>query len=78
MIDGGYRGSNQTTAYTYEGTSYSTAPSIANARNGFFCSKATTTTTDGFIAGGPPGLNPTEEFSGETTAVRDAKTVDFD
>jgi len=80
MIFGGYSGSNQTTAFTYDGTSYSAAPSIATARNAFFCSKATTTSTGGFGAGGnpaPTGAN-TEEFSGDTTAIRGAKTVDFD
>ena len=61
----------------YDGTSWFTSPSIATSRQqgaGFG------TQTAGAIAGGTTGsaTNATEEFTGETTATRDPKTIDFD
>ena len=61
----------------YDGTSWFTSPSIATSRQqgaGFG------THTLGAIAGGTTGsvTNATEEFTGDTTAIRDPKTIDFD
>ena len=61
----------------YDGTSWFTSPSIATSRQqgaGFG------THTLGAIAGGTTGsvTNATEEFTGESTATRAVKTIDFD
>jgi hypothetical protein len=68
----------QTTCEGYDGTSWSTRPSIATATNS---SKGGGTATAAFIAGGGPGAGPifntSLEFTGDTTAAS-AKTIDFD
>jgi len=68
----------QTTCEGYDGTSWSTRPSIATATNS---SKGGGTATAAFIAGGGPGAGPifntSSEFTGDTTAAS-AKTIDFD
>ena len=61
----------------YDGTSWTTRPSMATGRDGVGGSYAGTTSA-AFVAGGylgPPGqTNAVEEFTGETTAVT-AKTL---
>ena len=57
----------------YDGTSWSTRPSLATARMSFSPSGAYNTTTGGFVAGGSQQGNPqnaqTEEWNAETTSV---------
>jgi hypothetical protein len=64
----------------YDGTSWSTRPSMGTAVQQH--STATQgTSTAALVSGGgtPPGVrNNTQEFTGDTTVLRSAKTIDFD
>ena len=64
---------NSALAEGYDGTSWSTRPSLATARMSFSPSGAYNTTTGGFVAGGSQQGNPqnaqTEEWNAETTSV---------
>jgi hypothetical protein len=61
----------QTTVEGYDGTAWSTRPSISTATNS---AKGGGTASAAFIAGGGPGggplFNTTQEFTGETSATR--------
>ena len=56
----------------WNGTTWFTQPPLATPR---FNGGQTGTTTAGLVAGSPVA---TEEFTGETTAIRAVKTIDFD
>jgi len=64
---------NSALAEGYDGTSWSTRPSLATARQSFAPSGSYNTSTSGFVAGGSQQGNPqnaqTEEWNVETTAV---------
>ena len=64
---------NSALAEGYDGTSWSTRPSMATARMSFSPSGSYNTTTGGFVAGGSQQGNPqnaqTEEWNAETTTV---------
>jgi hypothetical protein len=70
---------NSALAEGYDGTSWSTRPSLATARMSFSPSGAYNTTTGGFVAGGSQQGNPqnaqTEEWNAETVAAAPAKTL---
>ncbi len=66
MVAGGQP--NSTTCIHYDGTAWSTRPSISTGRQGG--AGAGASGTSGLLAGGQsPFKNATEEFTGETTAV---------
>ena len=63
----------------YDGTNWSTRPSLATARHKMAASHGPGTATAAFVAGGTsPVVANTEEFTGDTTALGTAKTIDFD
>ena len=70
---------NSALAEGYDGTSWSTRPSLATARMSFSPSGAYNTTTGGFVAGGSQQGNPqnaqTEEWNAETVTAAPAKTL---
>ena len=80
MHAGGSSGTTRTAAvFGYDGTSFSTKPSLANALSS---GASGGTSSSAFIAGGrgsPPGptagVTTTEEFTGETSAVAPASTI---
>ena len=86
IIAGGRTGapaaSTSSNVEVYEGTSFSTFPSLAVATRETSHGGSTGTQTAGFVCGGRNAsdnmINNTQEFTGETTAARAAKTVDFD
>jgi len=62
----------------YNGTSWLTSANLATARGG---GSGMGTQTSALMAGGvaaPGKVATTEEFTGETTAARAVKTIDFD
>jgi hypothetical protein len=65
----------------YNGTSWVTSASNATQRSSVASGTAATASA-ALMAGGDPGpgtvINSTEEFTGETTAVNAAKSIDFD
>ena len=70
-----------THASIYDGTSFATNPSLATGRHDSGgLHGGTSTSTAGLVYSGPTGSvsAATEEFTGETTALRSAKTIDFD
>ena len=70
-----------THASIYNGTSFVTNPSLATGRyDSGGLHGGTSTSTAGLVYSGPTGSvsAATEEFTGETTALRSAKTIDFD
>ena len=67
-----------TTSQGYDGTSWSTRPAMATARGAV---GAGGTASLAFVAGGytnTASVNNTEEFTGDTTSLNTAKTIDFD
>ena len=86
IIAGGRTGapaaSTSSNVEAYDGTSFSTFPSLAVATRETSHGGSTGTQTAGFVCGGRNAsdnmINNTQEFTGETTALRAAKTVDFD
>ena len=75
----GSDGSVTTEAFFYDGTNWTTAPSVATARSGLGAGDIGATQTSGIIFGGhitpnPSGYQQTEEFTGETTALN-LKTI---
>ena len=78
---GGHPSGQSLKAEHYDGTSWVTAPNLATART-FGAAATAAPQPSGMVFGGgfPAGtaLNNTEEFTGETTALRAAKTIDFD
>ena len=79
LIAGGFDPSPSIIAKSqqYNGTTWVTAASLATARRG---GGASGTAASCLAVGGetPTQINTVEEFTGETTAVNDAKTIDFD
>ena len=70
-----------THASFYDGRSFATNPSLATGRHDSGgLHGGTSTSTAGLVYSGPTGSvsAATEEFTGETTALRSAKTIDFD
>ena len=61
----------------YDGTSWSTRPSMASGR---YESGAGGSATSGFVAGGftTTNVSTTEEFTAGETLALSAKTIDFD
>ena len=60
----------------YDGTSWASQPNMANGRNS---TGGSGIQNSGLIAGPIyPGNTAVEEFTPETTALRDVKTIDFD
>ena len=76
-ICGGYNPSAGTLSQTvtYDGTNWSISANLASGRNGLGGSG---TQAAGLAAGGHPALTTTEEFTGPSTTLTSAKTVDFD
>ena len=72
------KGSHGTQSATYNGTVYTTAPSLATGRqNGGVSASATSSTSTyfgGHLPGSPKDSNATEEFTAETTALN-LKTI---
>ena len=71
------------TSEEYNGTAWASGVSLTTARSVAACVGATAPAVLGLFAGGFPGSTPagvatTEEFTGETTAARAVKTIDFD
>ena len=79
LIAGGFDPSPAiiTRSQQYNGTTWVTAASLATARRG---GGASGTAASCLAVGGetPTQINTVEEFTGETTAVRAVKTIDFD
>ena len=73
---GGHPSGSTAKTEHYDGTSWVTAPSIATART--FGGGATAAAQPAGMIFGGDNSNATEEFTGETTALRAAKTIDFD
>jgi hypothetical protein len=72
---------NRTDVAGYDGTTWSTRPSMATGRD--FASGFGTATAAVCAGGdggtpGDEGVNTVEEFTGDTTALGTAKTIDFD
>jgi hypothetical protein len=72
---------NRTDVVGYDGTTWSTRPSMATGRD--FASGFGTATAAVCAGGdggtpGDEGVNTVEEFTGDTTALGTAKTIDFD
>jgi hypothetical protein len=78
LVYGGNPPANASTEL-YDGTSWVTQPSMATARGQ---TGGGGTSTSAIVYGGSPpgsgGRDLTEEFTGESTAARAVKTVDFD
>ena len=78
---GGHPSGSTAKTEHYDGTSWVTAPNLATART-FGAAATAAPQPSGMVFGGgfPAGtaLNNTEEFTSETTALRAAKTIDFD
>ena len=72
---GGTTGSDVATTLRYDGSSWSTHPSLGTARRGM---GGTGSTSAGLAFGGAVNKTNTEEFTGETTSLSTAKTIDFD
>jgi hypothetical protein len=73
-------GAKTAVATGYDGTSWSTRPSLATTRSQI-CGSSGTSNTSGLAVGGiitPAYSNHTEEFTGDTTSIGTAKTIDFD
>ena len=75
----GNDGSLTTIALNYDGTNWSTAPSIATARSALAGGGEGATQTSSIVFGGhispaPTGYQQTEEFTGETTSLN-LKTI---
>ena len=62
----------------YDGTSFISSVSMAVARDSHYGSSQGTSASAWSAAGNPVSSAATEEFTGETTAVNSAKTIDFD
>ena len=76
---GGSTGSLTTIALNYDGTNWSTAPSIATARSALAGGDIGAIQTSSIVFGGhispnPSGYQQTEEFTGETTSLN-LKTI---
>jgi hypothetical protein len=71
----GQEGSEQ-----WDGTNWVTGPNLAIGKWKHASGTAATSSAALKFGGGPPpdGSNPTEEFTGETTATATVKTIDFD
>jgi hypothetical protein len=62
----------------YDGTSWVSSANMAVARDMHYGSSQGTSAAAFAASGNPVSLATTEEFTGETTAARDVKTIDFD
>ena len=70
--------SSQSLVNSYDGTAFASAPSIPTANNHMQSSSASPAASAIGFGGNDPSRANTYEFTGETTAARAVKTVDFD